>query len=209
MGNKKIVSDAVIKRLPRYLRYLTELKRNDVLRVSSKELSEKMGLTASQIRQDLSCFGEFGQQGYGYNVEFLYDAINKILGTDKGFNIILIGAGNMGRAISNSDSIRRRGFRIIGIFDIKKELIGTKINDVEVLGFEELQPFIKNNKIDIAALTVPREKTKEVAEKVVSYGVTGLWNFSAMELKLPPNIIVENVHLSDSIMVLGYKINNK
>lgn len=208
MGNRKIVSEAVIKRLPRYLRYLCELKKYDVLRVSSKELSERMGFTASQIRQDLSCFGEFGQQGYGYNVEFLFDSINIILGTDKGFNVIVIGAGNMGRAILNSDSIKSRGFNIVGIFDIKEELIGRDINGIKVLGTNKLQTFVKNNKVDIAALTIPREKTVEVAKKLVSYGIKGLWNFSATELSLPEGISVENVHLSDSIMILGYKLNN-
>ncbi len=208
MGNRKIVSEAVIKRLPRYLRYLCELKNNDILRVSSKELSLRMGLTASQIRQDLSCFGEFGQQGYGYNVEFLFDSISTILGTDKGFNVIVIGAGNMGRAIANSESIQSRGFKVTGIFDIKEELIGSEINGIKVLDIKDVKEFIKTTNVDIVALTVPRERTKEVAENMFEYGVKGLWNFSAMELTLPKEIIVENVHLSDSIMVLGYKINN-
>ncbi len=208
MGNRKIVSEAVIKRLPRYLRHLCELQRNDILRVSSKELSQRMGLTASQIRQDLSCFGEFGQQGYGYNIDFLFDSINKILGTDKGFNVIIIGAGNMGRAIANSESIQLRGFAIAGIFDINEELIGSEINGIKVLDVNTIHEFIKTTKVDIAALTIPREQTKAVAKKMYEYGIKGLWNFSATDLTLPKDAVVENVHLSDSIMVLGYKINN-
>ena len=208
MNNRKIVSDAVIKRLPRYLRYLNELSINGALRVSSKGLSEKMGLTASQIRQDLSCFGEFGQQGYGYNVVFLYNEIKKIVGTDKGFKVIIIGAGNMGKAIVNSESIQKRGFTIEKIFDIKEQLIGTKINKVEVMHFNDLELYLSENKIDVVALTVPSDKTSEVISIIVKSGVKGLWNFTSVELKLPKQIVVENVHLSDSIMVLGYKINN-
>jgi len=208
MSNRKIVSEAVIRRLPRYLRYLEDLNKNEALRVSSKVLSEKMNLTASQIRQDLSCFGEFGQQGYGYNVKYLHEEIKKIIGTNKGYNLIVIGAGNMGRAIINSESIKKRGFNVVKIFDIKDKLVGTKINDIEILHFEQLEDYLKDNKIDIVALTVPNCKTYMVIEKLVRGGVKGLWNFTSTEVILPKDILVENVHLSDSIMILGYKINN-
>ena len=205
--NKKI-SDAVIKRLPRYFRYLTDLKLSDITRISSRELSEKMSLTASQIRQDLSCFGGFGQQGYGYNVEYLYNEIAKILGVDKGFKMIIIGAGNMGQALANYPNFGKRGYKVVGIFDIKPELIGKKINGIEIMNVDALEGFVKGNNIDIAVLTLPGEQTRYYAQKMFSYGVKGIWNFSASELSVPEDTVIENVHLSDSLMVLGYKINN-
>jgi len=209
MNSRKEVSEAVIRRLPKYLRCLGELKNKKVLRISSKELSERMSLTASQIRQDLSCFGEFGQQGYGYNIEYLNESISKILGTYDGFKVIVIGAGNMGTAITKSDRIKNRGFDVVGVFDINEDLIGTTINDIEIQHIDKAEQFIKNNKIDIAVLTIPKEQTEKIAKQMVEYGIKGLWNFSAIELKLPKHIAIENVHLSDSIMVLGYKINNE
>jgi len=205
--NKK-VSDAVIKRLPRYFRYLTDLNENNVLRISSKALSEKMGFTASQIRQDFSCFGEFGQQGYGYNVEFLYCELKKILGANKSFGIVIIGAGNLGHAISNHGNFEKRGYFLKGIFDVNKELIGSKINGIEIMAMDALQEFLKNNHVDIAVLTVPKSVTEVVANDIVNMGIRGIWNFSSMELNVPDDVIVENVHLSDSLMVLGYKIKN-
>ena len=205
---QKKVSDAVIKRLPRYFRYLADLKENNVLRISSKALSERMGLTASQIRQDLSCFGGFGQQGYGYNVESLYNELRKILGVNKSFSIIIIGAGNLGQAIANHSRFEKRGYFLKGIFDVDKDLVGGKINGIDIMDMEELPSFLKNNHIDIAVLTVPRAVTGNVADKVVELGVKGIWNFSAMDLNMPEDVVVENVHLSDSIMVLGYKIKN-
>jgi len=207
LQNKK-VSDAVIKRLPRYFRYLSDLKENGVLRISSKALSEKMGLTASQIRQDLSCFGGFGQQGYGYNVELLYNEMKKILGVDRGFGTIIIGAGNLGQAIANHAKFEARGYFLKGIFDVNPDVIGDSINGIEIYPMEELEGFCKRESIDVAILTVPREVTAKVADFIVSLGVKGIWNFSAMDLRLPDEVVVENVHLSDSIMVLGYKIKN-
>jgi len=209
MNSRKEVSEAVIRRLPKYLRCLGELKNKKVLRISSKELSERMSLTASQIRQDLSCFGEFGQQGYGYNIEYLNESISKILGTYNGFKVIVIGAGNMGTAITKSDRIKNRGFNVVGVFDNNIDLIGTTIDNIKIQHIDKVKEFIKSNKIDIAALTIPKEQTKKIAEEMVTYGIKGLWNFSAIELKLPEHIAIENVHLSDSIMVLGYKINNE
>ena len=205
---QKKVSDAVIKRLPRYFRYLADLKENNVLRISSKALSEKMGFTASQIRQDLSCFGGFGQQGYGYNVESLYSELKKILGVDKSFGIIIIGAGNLGQAIANHGKFEKRGYFLKGIFDVNKELIGSKIDGVDILPMNDLPEFLKNNHVDIAVLTVPRDVTAKVASDIVEMGIKGIWNFSAMDIKVPDDVVVENVHLSDSIMVLGYKIKN-
>jgi redox-sensing transcriptional repressor len=210
MGLNKKVSIAVIKRLPRYYRYLSDLLKMNIDRISSRELSQRMGITASQIRQDLNCFGGFGQQGYGYNVESLYAEVGNILGVNSNFQTVIIGAGNMGQALANYENFEKRGFKLIGIFDINPKLIGNKIRNVEILHMDELDDFVKNNRVDIAILTVPYQHIPEVAEKVASLGIKGLWNFSAMDLKLPyDDIIIENVHLSDSLMVLGYKLNEK
>ncbi|MBN2558096.1 MAG: redox-sensing transcriptional repressor Rex [Clostridia bacterium] len=204
----KKVSDAVIKRLPRYFRYLAELKEANVQRISSGVLSEKMGLTASQIRQDFSCFGGFGQQGYGYNVESLHSELKKILGVDKGFNTIIIGAGNLGQAIANHSKFEKRGYFLKGIFDLDAKIIGKKINGLEIMNMDSLPDFLRKEKVDIAIITVPREVTAEVADLAASLGIKGIWNFSAMDIKVPDDVVVENVHLSDSIMVLGYRIKN-
>ncbi|HOJ11296.1 MAG TPA: redox-sensing transcriptional repressor Rex [Clostridiales bacterium] len=207
MGDIKKISIAVIRRLPRYYRYLSDLLKMDISRVSSKELSQRMGITASQIRQDLNCFGGFGQQGYGYNVESLYAEIGNILGVNKAFQTIIIGAGNMGQALSNYENFEKRGFKLIGIFDDNPNLVGREIRNIEIKSMDSLDDFVKYNKVDIAILTVPYQHTPEVAEKVASLGIKGLWNFSAMDLKLPyDDIIIENVHLSDSLMVLGYRL---
>jgi redox-sensing transcriptional repressor len=209
MAQKKNVSVAVIKRLPRYYRYLSDLLKMDITRISSKELSKRMGITASQIRQDLNCFGGFGQQGYGYNVELLFKEIAKILGVDKKFQTIIIGAGNMGQALAHYKNFEKRGFRTIGIFDTDPELIGKKMNGLEVMDMKNLEDFVSRNHVDIAMLTVPYEETRETAERVARLGIRGLWNFSPMDLKLPYDTVIENVHLSDSLMVLGYKIKEK
>jgi redox-sensing transcriptional repressor len=209
MNVKKDVSLAVVKRLPRYFRYLSDLLSMGVTRVSSKELSERMGITASQIRQDLNCFGGFGQQGYGYNVEYLYSEIGAILGLNNKYQTIIIGAGNMGTALANYKNFEKRGYKLIGIFDVNKSLVGKKINNVEIHHMDTLEEFVKNNKVDIAILSVPHDQTASLAERIASTGIKGLWNFSAMDLELQHDIIIENVHLSDSLMVLGYKINTK
>lgn len=207
--NRK-VSIAVIRRLPRYYRYLSDLLKMDIERISSRELSQRMGITASQIRQDLNCFGGFGQQGYGYNVASLYTEVGNILGVNNSFHTIIIGAGNMGQALANYENFEKRGFKLIGIFDINPKLISNKIRNVEIYHMDKLDEFVKNNQVDIAILTVPYQHIPEVAEKVASLGIKGLWNFSAMDLKLPyDDIIIENVHLSDSLMVLGYRLNEK
>lgn len=204
--NDKKVSIAVIKRLPRYYRYLGELLNNDVSRISSKELSQRMGVTASQIRQDLNCFGGFGQQGYGYNVEYLYKEIGNILGLYNGYTTIIIGAGNLGRALANHENFERRGFRLIGIFDASDELVGEEIRGIKIRHMDELETFFKENRVDIGILSIPKEGISEVAERLVKLGIKGLWNFSYTDLALDDDVEIENVHLSDSLMTLSYKI---
>jgi len=207
--NDKKVSIAVIRRLPPYYRYLGELLKNDVTRISSKELSERMGVTASQIRQDLNCFGGFGQQGYGYNVEYLYKEIGNILGLYNGYTTIMIGAGHLGHALANHSSFEKRGFKLIGIFDIDKEVIGKQIRGITVMDMKELDSFVKTHKPDIAILAIPKESVPEVAQALVDLGVKGLWNFSYIDLHLSGDVAIENVHLSDSLMTLSYKITQK
>lgn len=206
---EKKVSMAVVKRLPRYYRYLTDLLKVDIKRISSKELSERMGITASQIRQDLNCFGGFGQQGYGYNVELLYKEIGKILGVERRFTTIIVGAGNMGNALANYSNFQKRGYDLIGIFDVNPERVGKHINGIKIRHMDELEKFTEEKKVDIAILTVPSSNISEVAEKVAELGVKGIWNFSPQDLKLTSDIVVENVHLSDGLAVLGYRIKEK
>ena len=205
--NKKI-SSAVIRRLPRYYRYLGELIESDVQRISSTELSVKMKVTASQIRQDLNNFGGFGQQGYGYNVKYLYDEIGKILGLDRVHNMIIIGAGNMGQALVNSGDFAKRGFIIKGVFDNNPKIQGCNIGSITVSSMDDLVDFIKTNNIEIVVLTLPKEAAKEVAKIVVDAGIRAIWNFAHTDLNLPENVIVENVHLSESLMRLSYTIAN-
>ena len=203
MDNKEI-SQAVIGRLPRYFRYLGELKDDGIERISSQELSAIMKVTASQIRQDFNNFGGFGQQGYGYKVEYLYEEIGKILGLHKTHNLIIIGAGNLGQALANYMNFERRGFLFRGIFDNNPALFGKKIRDLEVQPMEELETFVKENEIDIAVLTIPKDNALEVAERLARKGI---WNFAHIDLNLSKEIQVENVHLSDSLMKLTYNIN--
>ena len=207
--DEKTISQAVISRLPRYLRYLAELKDNNIERVSSSELSQIMNLTASQIRQDFNNFGGFGQQGYGYKVNYLYDEIAKILGLDKTHHLIIIGAGNLGQALANYMNFERRGFHFKGIFDSNEKLYGKKIRDMYVQPMEDLENFVKENDIDIAVLTIPKTSAVKVAEQLVNYGVKAFWNFAHVDLKVPKDIVVENVHLSDSLMKLSFKINSQ
>lgn len=205
---EKEISRAVIKRLPRYYRYLGELIENKVERISSGALSERMNVTASQIRQDLNHFGGFGQQGYGYNVKYLYTEIGKILGLDELHNIIIIGAGNLGLALANYTDFERNGFVLKGIFDINPELEGTLIRDVKVRLMDELEAFVIENNVEIAALTIPKQFAVDVAEVLVKCGVTGIWNFALTDLELPSHVKVENVHLSESLMRLSYNISH-
>lgn len=200
------ISQAVIRRLPRYYRYLGELLENGVERISSNDLSKRMKVTASQIRQDLNNFGGFGQQGYGYNVKYLYTEIGKILGLEEDHNIVIIGAGNLGQALANYAAFEKRGFILRGIFDVNPRLQGVSIRGVPIRMMEELKDFVKENDVEIAVLTIPKEKAIEVANMLVENGVRAIWNFAHTDLNLPENIIVENVHLSESLMQLSYNI---
>ena len=206
MDGEKKISSAVINRLPRYYRYLGDLLENDINRISSKELSEKMNITASQIRQDLNNFGGFGQQGYGYNVKYLYTEIGKILGLEEDHNIIIIGAGNLGQALANYAAFENRGFILKGIFDVNPRLQGVSIRGVPIRMMDDLKTFVQNNEIDIAVLTIPKEKAIEVANMLVENGVRAIWNFAHTDLNLPDNVVVENVHMSESLMQLSYNI---
>ena len=200
------ISQAVIGRLPRYFRYLGELKDEGIERISSQELSDIMKVTASQIRQDFNNFGGFGQQGYGYKVEYLYEEIGKILGLGKEHHLIIIGAGNLGQALANYMNFERRGFLFKGMFDNNPALYGKKIRDMAVRPMEELTDFVRENNIDIAVLTIPKTSAVEVAEQLVRDGIKGIWNFAHVDLNVPEHIQVENVHLSDSLMKLTYNI---
>lgn len=202
--SEKGISMAVIKRLPRYYRYLGELLENDVVRISSKELSSKMNVTASQIRQDLNNFGGFGQQGYGYNVEHLYSEIGKILGIDQKNDMIIIGAGNFGQALANYTDFEKRGFILKGIFDINPALQGISIRGIPIRPMDELEEFLKHNNIRIAALTVPKTPAPAVAGNLVKWGVRAIWNFALTDLHLPPGVVSVNVHLAESLMRLSY-----
>ncbi|AVM69941.1 redox-sensing transcriptional repressor Rex [Lachnospiraceae bacterium oral taxon 500] len=206
----KKISQAVIKRLPRYYRYLGDLLENDVIRTSSKELSERMGVTASQIRQDLNNFGEFGQQGYGYNVEYLYTSIGKILGLEKEYNIIIIGVGNLGQALANYIEFERKGFKVKGLFDVNPRLIGMIVRDIEIRDVAEIEGFMQENDVDIAVLTLPKQKAPEMAMNLGKWGVKGIWNFAPIDLHSSSGkVCIENVHLSESLMTLSYAINEK
>ncbi len=203
---EKEISQAVIGRLPRYFRYLGELKDKGVERISSQELSELMKVTASQIRQDFNNFGGFGQQGYGYNVEYLYREIGKILGLDKKHNFIIVGAGNLGRALGNYMNFERRGFIFKGMFDKNPELVGNDVRGIKVMPLEELEGFVKEKDIEIAVLTIPKTSAVEVADKLAQNGIRAIWNFAHVDLNMPEGIQVENVHLSDSLMKLSYNV---
>ena len=203
---EKEISKAVIKRLPRYYRYLGELLEDNVDRISSNDLSKKMHVTASQIRQDLNNFGGFGQQGYGYNVQYLYEEIGKILGLDRQHNIIVVGAGNMGQALANYVKFEKRGFVITGLFDVNPALAGLSVRGIEIHMMDELPDFVKQNRVDIAVLTMPKEKAEQAADLLVDLGIRAIWNFAHLDLELPDDVVVENVHLSDSLMQLSYNI---
>lgn len=206
---KSGISTAVIKRLPRYYRYLGELMEAGTERISSNELSKRMNVTASQIRQDLNNFGGFGQQGYGYNVDYLYNEIGKLLGVDRRHNIIVVGSGHLGQAIANYTNFERRGFIVKGMFDKNPDVIGKDIRGIKIMSMNEIQDFIKINRIEIAALTLPKQQAAEIAEELVKYGIKGFWNFAHIDLQLPKDIVVENVHLSESLMRLSYNLITK
>lgn len=201
------ISKAVIKRLPRYYRYLGEILNSGVERISSGELSNKMQVTASQIRQDLNNFGGFGQQGYGYNVKYLYDEIGKILGVNQTHPMIIIGGGNFGHALANYD-FEKNGFVTKAVFDVRPELAGTAIRGIPVLMMDQLEEYIAREHIEIAVLTLPKSKVAEVADRLIQCGIKALWNFAHLDLDVPNDVVVENVHLVDSLMQLSYRISN-
>jgi len=203
------ISMAVIRRLPKYHRYLKELLDKEIYRISSKELSRLIGFTASQIRQDLNCFGGFGQQGYGYNVEELYNEIGKILGLDKTYKLIIIGAGNLGQAIANYTSFEKSGFELLALFDVNPKLIGMKIRDIPFRDVDELEQFTLENHVDIAVVCTPKEFAQGIVDKLNEKNVKGIWNFAPTDLKVPKDIIVENVHLSESLFTLSYLLNER
>lgn len=207
---EKEISQAVIRRMPRYYRYLGELLEKGVERISSNELSSLMKVTASQIRQDLNNFGGFGQQGYGYNVRYLYDEIGKILGLDQRHNLIIIGAGNLGQAIANYMKFDKLGFVTTALFDVNPELIGKEVRGIKIYSLDDLEDFCMKNKVDIAAFTMPKQSADNTANRLVDLGVRAIWNFAHVDLDLTDDkVVVENVHLSESLMQLSYNISNK
>ncbi|AUN15787.1 redox-sensing transcriptional repressor Rex [[Clostridium] sordellii] len=206
MSNRNI-SMAVIRRLPKYHRYLGDLLDKDIQRISSKELSDIIGFTASQIRQDLNNFGGFGQQGYGYNVEELYNEIGKILGLSRTYNSIIIGAGNLGQAIANYAGFTKAGFKIKALFDANPRMIGLKIRDFEILDSESIEEFVSENNIDIAILCIPKNGAQDVVDRLVKVGIKGIWNFAPLDLEVPKDVIVENVNLTESLFTLSYLMN--
>ncbi len=202
----KDISNAVIKRLPRYHRYLGDLMSQGVERISSQELSARMNVTASQIRQDLNNFGGFGQQGYGYNVSYLYQEISKILGIDHENSMIIIGCGNFGRTLANYQNFENRGFVTKAIFDINPDKVGNRVRNIPVLYIDELPNYLQNNDIKIAVLTIPKEAAAQVTEVLVENGIKAIWNFAHLDLDVPSDVVVENVHLSESLMQLSYRL---
>ncbi|MFR3072364.1 MAG: redox-sensing transcriptional repressor Rex [Paeniclostridium sp.] len=206
MSNRNI-SMAVIRRLPKYHRYLGDLLDRDIQRISSKELSDIIGFTASQIRQDLNNFGGFGQQGYGYNVEELYNEIGKILGLSRTYNYIIIVACNLGQAIANYSGFTKAGFKIKALFDANPRMIGLKIRDFEILDSESIEEFVEENNIDIAILCIPKNGAQDVVDRLVKVGIKGIWNFAPLDLEVPNDVIVENVNLTESLFTLSYLMN--
>ena len=202
------VSNNVIRRMPRYLRKLDDLSAAGAERISSGELGRQMGLTPSQIRQDFSCFGEFGQQGYGYNVQYLYDEIGKILGLDNQQNMIIIGAGNLGQALANYD-FSRVGFKVIGIFDANPRLEGLAVRGIEIQMVDELEEFVKSHSVDVATLTVPKKNARPIASKLEELGIRAIWNFAPTDLKVSDDVCVKNVHLDESLMTLSYNLRHR
>ena len=204
---QKEISQAVIRRMPRYYRYLGELIDDGVERISSNDLSKRMNVTASQIRQDLNNFGGFGQQGYGYNVKYLYEEIGKILGLNTKHNIIVIGAGNLGQALANYVKFEKLGFMITALFDVNPALKDVTVRGIKIYMLDELETYCKENQVDIAALTMPKSKADAIANRLVDLGIHAIWNFAHVDLDLiDKDVVVENVHLSDSLMQLSYNI---
>lgn len=209
MDKKKNISMAVIKRLPKYHRYLEELLRNEVDRISSKELSKKIGFTASQIRQDFNCFGDFGQQGYGYNVKELHAQISNILGLTKEYKCIILGGGNIGQAIANYTKFQKLGFKLEVIFDINPKLVGLKIRDIEIKDIDTLEDYLKENNVDVGIICVPSRSAQNICDVLIKNNVKGIWNFAPVDLKVPEGVFTENVHLSENLLTLTYLMNEQ
>lgn len=203
------ISKAVIARLPRYYRYLGNLLDERVERISSRELSRRMKVTASQIRQDLNNFGGFGQQGYGYNVKYLHGEIGKILGLNKTYNMVVVGAGNLGSAIASYVKFEKRGYRLVGLFDNNQALKGKTVRDIPVRMIDELPDFLQTEQVDIVALTLPSSGAMEVLPVLLENHVKAIWNFAHTDLEVPDDVVVENVHLSESLMQLSYNLNHR
>ena len=207
---KSNISDAVIRRLPRYYRHLTDLQNRGIVRISSQSLGQEMGITASQIRQDFSCFGEFGQQGYGYNVEELRSEIGHILGVDNDHHIILVGVGNLGRALLNNFAFAQNGFVVGAAFDVNPSIFGTQINGVPVHSMEQLDQYIRDHRVDVVVLTVPQAVAQSTAVHLIDLGIRGFWNFTNVELvSNQPDVKFENIHFADSLLTLSYRISNR
>lgn len=200
----KNISVAVIRRLPKYHRYLKEMLDNDIKRISSKELSKMIGFTASQIRQDLNNFGGFGQQGYGYNVEDLYNEIGKILGLTKNYNVVIVGAGNLGQALANYSRFDKLGFKLQAMFDVNPKMIGLKINNIEVLDMDHFEKFVDEHNVEIVYICTSRDGAQEVADKIQKTKVRAIWNFAPIDLKIKSDVIVENIHLIDNLLTVSY-----
>ncbi len=208
MNQGKVISSAVIRRLPKYYRYITMIENKGIVRISSQNLSEITGFTASQIRQDLNHFGGFGQQGYGYSVSRLKEQLAKIIGLEQEYKMVIVGAGRMGQAIRNSELFKDSGFEIIALFDADERKIGSDVNGLEVLPIEELSKYMNENKVDILAITTPKEAAQELADIAVDAGVKGIWNFAPLDINLPDGVVLENVHLDESLYTLIYYIGN-
>ena len=208
MQKSSRVSEAVIRRLPKYYRYLKEMEKNGVQRISSKELSNRMGLTASQIRQDFNCFGGFGQQGYGYHVSDLCGEIRKILGLDKNYNVIIVGAGNLGQALANYVGFEKEGFNIKAMFDVNPRLVGLSIRGIQIYDIDAMNDYIIENNIQVGVICAPKSQAQEITDQMVKCGIKSIWNFAPIDVETPEEVAVENVHLSDSLYTLSYKMND-
>lgn len=207
---KENISDAVIRRLPRYYRQLTDLCNRGVIRISSHSLGQEMNITASQIRQDFSCFGEFGQQGYGYNVEELRAEIGHILGVDNNHHLVMIGVGNLGHALLQNFPFSHTGFTVDAAFDVSPTVIGTSVNGVPIYSMNDLDSFIREHSVDVVVLTIPQSVAQDIANRLIDLGVRGFWNFTNVELSSPsPDVKFENIHFADSLLTLSYRIANR
>ncbi len=209
MQNEKMIPTPVLSRLPRYYRYLISLFNMGIARISSKDLAKRMGTTSSQVRQDFFSFGANGLQGYGYEVEHLLGEIGKILGIETPKKVIVIGAGSLGQALVKHADFEKKGFKVIGIFDVNAQIIGKEIRGTRILHMDSLAEFTQNNDVDIAIITIPDAQAVEVVNQVCRLGIKGIWNYAQVELKVPPGVSVENIHMIDSLMILGYKLKHE